>query len=363
MTVRPALLIGVLLEPERARQLAPAEWETLIRQGRSAQLLPRLAVILGEQDLLRHVPAKPQGHLQASLHVLARQRQAVRWEVEHLLLACEQADVPLVLLKGAAYVMAGLPPGRCRVFSDFDLLVPKDSLSRFETVMLMHGWSSAEHGAYDQRYYRTWMHELPPLRHITRDSVVDIHHNLVPDTARRRPDPARLLQAAVACPGRPEIRVLNGYDMILHSAVHLFQDGEFDHALRDLFDLRDLVSHFIHSAEDGEALVRRAVELDLVIPLVYTFRYLARLLELPVPPSVSAMLKAHGPGLLGLALRDVIFERALQPDNPTCSDWLSGPARFALYARGHALRMPLALLLPHLARKALTRMNLLPEPG
>jgi hypothetical protein len=102
MTVRPALLIRVLLEPERARHLAPAEWETLIRQGRSAQLLPRLAVILGEHDLLGHVPAQPRSHLQASLHVLARQRQAVRWEVEHLLLACEQADVPLVLLKGAA---------------------------------------------------------------------------------------------------------------------------------------------------------------------------------------------------------------------------------------------------------------------
>lgn len=363
MSLRPALLITVLLQPERIKHLPPRGWEVLIRQARSAQLLPRLATVLTEQNMLEYTPCQPLNHLKASLNVLARQRQAVRWEVEHLLLAFEQAEVPLVLLKGAAYEMAGLPPGRCRIFSDFDLLVPRSRLAHVETVMMIHGWSSAQQDTYDQRYYRTWMHELPPMRHITRDSVLDVHHNVVPETARHRPDPARLLDASIPCPERPEIRVLNGHDMILHSAVHLFHDGEFDHALRDLFDIRDLINHFIRTDADWLVLGRRAVELDLAYPLFYALRYLGSTLSMQIPSTAFDMLNDCRSGAMGLALRDAAFERALQPDNPTSSDWLTGLARFTLYVRGHALRMPLHLLLPHLLRKALIRLNLLPETG
>jgi hypothetical protein len=32
--------------------------------------------------------------------------------------------------------------------------------------------------------------------------------------------------------------------MVLHSATHLFYDGELNHGLRDLVDLDDLLRHF-----------------------------------------------------------------------------------------------------------------------
>ena len=72
-------------------------------------------------------------------------------------------DVDLVLLKGAAYLMAGLPAARGRVFSDVDILVPVARLAEVENALMLHGWSTTHHNAYDQRYYRQWMHELPPL--------------------------------------------------------------------------------------------------------------------------------------------------------------------------------------------------------
>ena len=34
------------------------------------------------------------------------------------------------------------------------------------------GWATTHHSPYDQRYYRTWMHELPPLRHAVRGSIL-----------------------------------------------------------------------------------------------------------------------------------------------------------------------------------------------
>ena len=43
---------------------------------------------------------------------------------------------------------------------------------------------------------------------------------------------------------------------------------------------------------------------------------------------------------------------ALQPDHPSCDSRWTGLARWLLYVRSHALRMPMRLLVPHLLRKS-----------
>lgn len=360
---RSCILIDVLRTPEACLALTPAQWETLISQARVSRLLVRLATRLDETDLLQKTPEAPRQYLIGSLHLRDRQIQAVRWEVAHLERAFEEAEVPLVLLKGAAYVISGAPPGRCRVFSDFDVLVSKDNLRTTELTLMRHGWASASQDAYDQRYYRQWMHELPPMRHLGRSSVIDVHHNLVPETARLKPSPEALLAACVPCPDNPNVFVLNGNDMIIHSAVHLFHDGEFDHALRDLFDIADLVAHFMKTDDDWRLLVERAHALKLAQPLSDATRYLERVLGVSVPAFVTGALEGELPPRPVLVLRDAIFERALMPQHESICDRFSSTARLMLYIRGHALRMPLHLLIPHLVRKALMRSNLLPEPG
>lgn len=362
MGVAESLLVRVLLQPQRAVGLGLLGWDRLIRQARVSGLLIRLAVTLQEEGLLEQVPPAPRGHLRAALVLQRRQHQAVFWEVEHLLSALQARGLRLVLLKGAAYVVAGMAPGRCRLFTDFDLLVPRQDLEKAELALMMRGWTSAHRDAYDQRYYRTWMHELPPMRHFRRASVVDVHHNLVPDTAPLKPDPERLLSQVRPCPGMPEVFVPDGLDMILHSAVHLFHDGEFDHGLRDLFDLRDLAAECLQAEADWQALVMRARELDLERPLFYALRYLRRLLKVQIPGSVPPLLEPAAPPRPMWWLLDAAFERGLLPDHETCRAPLTGLARFALYVRGHALRMPPYLLLPHLLRKAFMRMRPDPDP-
>lgn len=361
MKQKTSLLVATLLQAECVRTLDVAGWELLIRQARSAQLLARLAVTLREADLLGEVPAAPRRHLAAIIEVQHRQRQAVHWEVEQLVDALSAKQIPLVLLKGAAYELAGLRPGRCRLFADIDILVPRARLDDTELALLLHGWASGHHDPYDDRYYRTWMHELPPMRHIQRKSVVDVHHNLIPDTAPLHPDAEKLLAGAVACPGRNDVFVLAPYDMILHSAVHLFNDGEFDHALRDLFDLHELFGLFVHDLTDWQALIRRAVELDLGRPLFYAQRYLNRVLGLELPAGLDAEIRSLGPGRIRLKMLDMLFEPALQPDHVSCRSASVDAARYLLYLRGHTLRMPLRLLIPHLMRKSLMRLRDLGE--
>src|SRR5690606_2651387 len=133
-------------------------------------------------------------------------------------------------------------------------------------ALMLRGWATTHHNAYDQRYYREWMHELPPMQHVTRQSVLDVHHAILPITARLRSDPAKLLQAAQPVARDPVLKVLAPTDMVLHSATHLFLNEEFSNGLRDLADLDVLLRHFSVDPGFWQKLTMRAGELGLGRP-------------------------------------------------------------------------------------------------
>lgn len=350
------LLIDALISPKTIRQFTIPDWELCIRQARSSQLLARLAITIREESLESFVPAAVQQHFNASIAHQAHLRNAVRNEVAYIAEALNSINTRLVLLKGAAYELAELAPARCRTFNDIDLLVPKERINDAELSLLMHGWAGIQHDGYDDRYYRTWMHEIPPLRHLVRHSIIDVHHNIVPDTGRIHLAADKLLADARPCLNNSGIFVLAAPDMILHSAVHLFNDGEFDHALRDLFDIRDLIHQTVVSETDWQQLISRAEELGLGRSLYYALRYLSIVLKEPLAPYLDLVSK-HAPNRFALRLMDRLFVRGLKPEHSSCNDSGTTVARFLLYVRGHALRMPLRLLLPHLTRKALMQIR------
>jgi hypothetical protein len=190
------------------------------------------------------------------------------------------------------------------------------------------------------------------MQHTRRQSVIDVHHAILPETARVRPDPVKLCAAAVDVPALPGIQTLAPADMVLHSAVHLFYDGEFDNGLRDLFDLHRLLTQFDGQPGFWEYLPRRAVEMELARPLFYALRYCQASLGTRIPANAMTSLAAAAPNRSMLALMDALFLRALQPAHASCDDAFSAPARFALYVRGNWLRMPPVMLARHLFHKA-----------
>jgi hypothetical protein len=146
--------------------------------------------------------------------------------------------------------------------------------------------------------------------------------------------------------GFNDLYVLAPGDMLLHSAAHLFLNGEFERGLRDLYDFRRLVQQFADTAQFWQNLKKRAETLDLVQPLNYAVRYANRLLNAAIPEV----------GMPGLSrpeqwLMDPLFTRSLQPNHASAHDLWTSAALFALYVRGHYLRMPPQLLLPHLLYK------------
>ena len=135
-------LTATLRQPEAAVDLTGREWDRLIRQARKAAMLSRLYLALEDNKLLDRVPERPLAHLESNRLFADRLAVDVAWEVAQIRAALAPLDLPIVLLKGAAYTMAQLPPAAGRIFFDVDILVPKTSLEAVERQLSLKGWST-----------------------------------------------------------------------------------------------------------------------------------------------------------------------------------------------------------------------------
>jgi hypothetical protein len=242
--------------------------------------------------------------------------------------------VPIVLLKGAAFVAAGLDAGQGRLIGDLDILVPREQLDGVEAALLSAGWEWVKADPYDDDYYRRWMHELPPLIHRDRDRMIDVHHTILPLTSRPKPDAAAMIANSVALENG--LRILAPEDMVVHAAAHLFADGDLAGGLRNLWDIDRLVREF---EGDGfhDRLLARANLHGLKPETERALRLSAKLFETPIPPEPSRL--ADRLYLNRLMARDG-WGRETRP-----------LLRLAFYIRSHWLRMPPTMLAKHLWTK------------
>ncbi len=354
MPYKSCLLLEVLKSPSLCGQLRLPEWDLLIRQARIATMMGRLHVLLEQHNLLEKVPGEPLKHLRWGKIMADRHKASVVRELISLRDSLAELDEPVVVLKGAAYSVAGLQAGVGRLFSDIDILVPKTVLDGAEELLQMDGWYTTHLDAYDQRYYRQWMHELPPMRHGKRGTELDVHHNILPETAVVTPNARRLFEGRVPLPEVEGLWRLGNEDLVLHSASHLFFDGEFTSALRDLDDINSLLSELYLPTGHWFDLISRAGQLGLQYPLYLALHYCREFFGLAVPDGVMSRARSELPfGDTRLRLGLWIMRRGLMPDHESCALRGSGVARWMLYVRSHYLKMPLRLLVPHLLHKAL----------
>jgi len=328
-----ALLVRALREP--CSVPAGCDWTALISAARAEQLIGTLAYRLQDIGLPERV-----GRLLAMHRADAdRVRVQALWEAEMARRALAPLGVPVVLLKGTAFVAAGLEAGRGRSIGDLDILLPRDALSEVEQALVAAGWEPMKEG-YDDLYYRTWMHELPPLIHRERDRMIDVHHTILPLTARPRPDAEALLAASTSLDRG--LSVLHPADMIVHAAAHLIADGDLAGGLRNLWDVDRLVRQFSRRDSRFTVDLRERARHHQLVPAVARALRLARALYgTPVDPVIAGRAAAS----------DRLFLRRLFARNGWGQE--TRPAtRLGFYVRSHWLRMPPLMLARHLWIKA-----------
>ena len=268
------LVLAALRDPLSVPALPPPDLDLTLRLMRRLRLLGRLAWQLRAAGVLDSLPDVVTDQLLSALVLCESRVRSARWELDRVAWALrDRGEVPLVALKGCAYLLACTPNSLGRTFADVDLLVPEDHLPSVEKRLRDYGWAGKEVTPYDDLYYRRWAHELPPMLHAEREVEVDLHHGILMRTARLKPSPVLLFESAREVQGSP-YKVLAPADMVLHAIVHLFHGGEMDDALRDLVDIDELLRHF-GATEAGfwSTFWGRAEALDLARPAYYGLRY------------------------------------------------------------------------------------------
>jgi hypothetical protein len=341
-------------------RLSQADWDPLIRQARRADVLARLAEALVLQGDLACVPERPREHLLWALRTARAQHVQTRREAGQILSALRELSVPVLFLKGAAYVLSSAPAALGRMSADVDIMVPRSALADVETRLMLNGWFSTHHDAYDQRYYREWMHELPPLHHRRRGTTLDVHHNIMPLTVRRPVAAERLFERAKPLVHLPGAFVLDAPDMVLHSLTHLIHNDDLSHALRDLSDVDLLLKQHAQRIEFWPDLMQRAQELNLQRPLYYGLWAASRIMGTAVPEDVLAACSSDGPAWPVRGLMQALLRRGLRTAHPLAELPMTAAALMALHVRAHWLRMPPFLLAMHLARKSWRRLRRTP---
>jgi hypothetical protein len=318
--VSAALLVAALRDPGSVATLDARSWTGLLAAARAEQLLGSLAHRLDGIP----VPGAVARILADARASAVEQRRAALWEVEMARRALAPLGVRVVLLKGSAFVAAGLAAGVGRSIGDLDILVPRDALPAVEAALVRHGWEWVKDDPYDDAYYRRWMHELPPLIHRARDRMIDVHHTILPPTARITPDARALLADSV--PLENGLRTLSPDDILVHAAAHLFADGDLAGGLRNLWDVHRLVEEF------GTAtLMARAAHHGLALETGRAVRLAAHLYGDGQPVGLVDRLYVRR-----LLARDG-WGRQTRPFT-----------RLGFYVRSHWLRMPPAMLARHL---------------
>jgi hypothetical protein len=347
------LLQEMLLDPSLVPGLTAGQFNQLIPQGRSSRLLASLALEVDSARVMEQVPARVKRHLDSAVLVHTKQRQDLVYDTAKLVDALASVEEKLILLKGGAYLMAELPVARGRLISDIDIIVPRQRIDAVENALNGFGWESSYVDSYNERYYRKWMHEVPPLVNQKRGTTLDLHHSILPPTAAANIDTSLLFENLMEV--KPGIFTLSWQDMVIHSATHLFHEGEFHHGLRDVWDLDRMLRDFPgRDPQFWNSLVARARQLDLLGSLFHGLTYSRAIFSTPIPDQV---LEEAGswPRNLRKPIMDFLFLRAFRPDQPECTLPLTGLALNILYLRSHYLRMPLHLLVPHLVRKSWLR--------
>ena len=326
-------LARLLADPARAGEVR--DWTSLIALARAESLAGSLAWRLERQV----VPPRVETLLEAARRDSEAARVQALWEAEMARRALAPLGVPVILLKGTAFAAAGLEAARGRSIGDLDILVPRPALPNVERALLAAGWEWVKEDPYDDQYYRRWMHELPPLIHRERDRMIDVHHAILPLTARPKPDMAAMIEASVAL--GDGLRVLAPQDMVIHAAAHLFADGDLAGGLRNLWDIDRLIREFNEHEGFWNALLANSRKHGLSVPVGRAIRLSSRLFGTPSAPTRDWSARPD----------DIVYLRRLLARD----GWgrKTRPlTRLGFYVRSHWLRMPPLMLARHLWVKA-----------
>ena len=339
---------AVLLEPKRGLRFDLDTWQSVILVLREEKLLATLYHLALETAVFEHYPEFAQRHLYSASIYASRQSKQIFYEALLLQELLEKNGVTPIFLKGANYTLRSSRNSQGRICSDIDVLVKVEELDSCESLLLSQNWHSEKLTQYDEQYYRQWTHEIPPLIHPFRGTVLDVHHNLYLPISGRSPKIELFINELEFT--ADNFAVLKIPQTVMHSIIHLFMNENFSSGMRDLFDIYRLIEE--HSDEsfwkDITVLARQS---HFLVELQYCLVALETIFSFDAPEYVSIALHDNQLSWPQKIWAKHIFVNAILPQHPLISLNRQHFASSVAYFRGHWVKMPKTVLVKHFVVK------------
>jgi len=333
---------------KKVPHLTNEELGQFVQLLRESKLLSSCYHAFKNTDEWNELPSFLKKHLSSARVYSDRQAAQVIYETGIIQKALEDVNIYPIFLKGASYTLRKSENAAGRICSDLDVLVDKKELAEAEEALNQVGWQTKKLNDYDERYYREWSHEIPPMINLHRGTVIDLHHNIVLPISGRKPDIALLRKNFVTldCGAR----VLSPEATILHSAVHLVINEDLSSAYRDVYDLVCLIRQY-QTETFWEQLSKLASRLEFNRVLLIAMLLCQKMASIELPKSFINALSEHTNFKTAQWYVNYLLYYAIRPNSSFIANSRSKIAAKLVYVVGHTQKMPLPILIKHTAHK------------
>ena len=195
-------------------------WPELAQAAYRHGLGPALFARLREEDRLTWLPDDIRRALESAYYHTLAVNTGVHAELARLLEHFQRADIPVVLLKGAALLQTLYPDAGQRPLGDIDLLIPLERVEDAGAYLVEAGYALLPelHPGFGRRYHveQAWLRRHPPHQQI------DLHWHLFGRPYYRRRTSIDWFWAQSRClpQGQLPARIFSPEAQLLHLAAH-----------------------------------------------------------------------------------------------------------------------------------------------
>jgi hypothetical protein len=290
-----SLIISNRLTEVNWDSFSDADWDLLVAKAHAAGVAPLLYWTFSKAGRLSSLPQAARNFLRVSYAGTWMHNQKIFDELEILARLFSQADIPVVVLKGACFALTIYPDIGLRPMGDLDLLVPKDKLAEAVEIAKSLGYADtlpeASPGLNDLLSHHACLQKSGP-----QSLTLEIHDSLVSDKSFVYSVPVDWfweqteLLAGDSQTRFENLRMLTPAAQVLYAASHaMLQHGGKNAPLRWFYDLDRLIC--VYAARmDWDLLLAQARTFEWGSALDAALSQTVTYFNTPIPEQVRASL-------------------------------------------------------------------------
>jgi hypothetical protein len=264
-------------------------WVSIYKNPKFECILPILYWRFDQLNSFHHFELQDLNHFRMFYaNQLVRQLKLLKC-LQQIAGACQRMNLPVVVLKGGALAYCTYPEPTLRPMGDIDLLVPFETLAKYEQILLDLGYKPVE-----LPFYYDWKnhhHHLAPYRLYEDGINIELHWHLVRPNTNSILNIERMFEQAVADKNLPTgVLRLCANDIILHVCLHLLNSFSCRNTLQALCDIVSVINILDHEIK-WEEFILKATTQRIASQTYYSLWLICSLSGDIIPASVVRILR------------------------------------------------------------------------